>query len=269
MWLNVIGRDASDNVVYESGHFDPATGAVSHDADAKIYHTEPGISTNMSSIVGLPVGPSFHFALNDSICFDNRIPPRGFTNAAFEAAQAAPRGYSYADGAYSDVTNYVMPAGTASVEVNLYYQSTSKEYIDFLKAENMTNSWGDDLYDAWVAQGRCAPVLMSTATIALDATAVTPGMRFETRLVKASPNPFNPSTKIQYSLSREGNAKLVVYDLAGRHVRTLLDEHVDAGEHFQSWNGRDDRGRIVASGSYLVRFTALGVENSQRVVLLK
>jgi hypothetical protein len=269
VWVNVRAYDGSSNLIYESGAYDASTGELSHDPDAKIYHTEPGISADLAPIVGLPAGPSFHFALNNEIFVDNRIPPRGFTNAGFASVQAQPVGHSYADGAHSDVTHYVLPVGSASVDVNLYYQSTSKEYVEFLRDENVTNSWGQDLYDAWVAQGRAAPVTMATQTLSLDATAVVPGTRYETKLVGALPNPFNARAEIHYSMERDARAKLVIYDVAGRRVRTLLDQRVAQGEHFELWNGRDDRGQEVASGSYLVRFQALGIENSLRVVLLK
>ena len=71
--------------------------------------------------------------LNDTVYFDNRIPPRGFTNAAFEAVQSPPVAYSYADSQYWDDTKYIFPPEAASVRVTLYYQTTSKEYIEFLK----------------------------------------------------------------------------------------------------------------------------------------
>ena len=65
--------------------------------------------------------------LNDTIYLDNRIPPRGFTNAAFTAIQSPPIGYGYADGQYADTTAYHLPPGSVRVEVSLNYQSTSKE----------------------------------------------------------------------------------------------------------------------------------------------
>lgn len=61
-----------------------------------------------------PEGPSFHFVLNNKIFFDNRIPPRGFTNAAFQEIQSPPVGYSYADGQYWDDTQYILPTAADS-----------------------------------------------------------------------------------------------------------------------------------------------------------
>ena len=76
-------------------------------------------------------GESFHFALNNMVVKDNRIPPRGFTNANFEVVQAAPVGYSYTDGAYSDVTTYNLPEATYRINVKLQYQTTSNRITSY------------------------------------------------------------------------------------------------------------------------------------------
>src|SRR5262249_5693372 len=112
----------------------------------------------------IPVGPSFHFAANNKWYLDNRIPPRGFTNAGFGAVQAAPVGYAYADGQYWDDTLYAIPAGSASATVTLYYQSTSKEYIDFL---NSGGARGLTAFNQWGATGQSAPFAMDSGSIAL------------------------------------------------------------------------------------------------------
>lgn len=164
MWLNVQGFDASGARVFESGAYDSGTAVLTEDGQAKVYEIKPGLSPALAAQLGLPAGPSFHFVLNDTITFDNRIPPRGFTNAAFEEIQSAPVGYSYEDGQYWDDTSYSLPATVVSVTARLYYQTLSKEYVEFLRDENVTNSAGQDLYDAWAAHGRSQPVLMAEAS---------------------------------------------------------------------------------------------------------
>jgi hypothetical protein len=164
IWVNVRAYDAGGNLVYESGAYDGDTAVLSHDADAKIYEIKPGISEEIAPVVNLPAGPSFHFVLNNMVYSDNRIPPRGFTNAAFEAVQSPPVNYSYADGQYWDTTIYNLPGSTASVEAKLYYQTTSKEYIEFLRDENYTDQWGQTMYDLWAANGMSKPELMTSAS---------------------------------------------------------------------------------------------------------
>jgi hypothetical protein len=271
MWLNVKAYDAADALVYESGAYDAGAGVLAHDEDAKIYHIELGVSQRLAPVIGMPAGPSFHFVLNDSVYFDNRIPPRGFTNANFEAIQSPPVAHSYPDGQYWDETTYSLPTEARFVEVALYYQTTSKEYVEFLRDENMTNSAGQDLYDAWVAQGRSTPVAMATDTISVDVvpTAVGDGPVARTELLPNYPNPFNPSTVVRFSLASRRHVRVDVFDVSGTLVRTLVDESRPSGVQSTAWNGRDARGVPVASGVYLIRMTTEGRHFVRKAVLLK
>jgi hypothetical protein len=172
IWINVRAWDTGDNLVYESGAYNSATGELSHDAEVKIYQIKPGISATLSGTVSLPAEPSFHFVLNDTIYSDNRIPPRGFTNANYEMIQSPPVGYSYPDGQYWDDTEYLIPGSADSVHVTLYYQTTSKEYVEFLRDENVTDTLGQLMYDLWSANGKSAPVVMNEVSLSLTPLAV-------------------------------------------------------------------------------------------------
>jgi hypothetical protein len=87
--------------------------------------------------------------------------------------------------------------------------------------------------------------------------------------VSASPNPFNPNTTVYFSMSVAGHAELVVYDLAGRKVKTLASGFMQAGDYQSPWNGRDDSGRQVASGTYIYMLRAGTHVETNRMVLLK
>jgi hypothetical protein len=167
IWINVKFYDDSNSLISESGAYDPNTGILSHDSEVKIYDVEPGIDPNLASILGLSSGPSFHFVLNNKVYKDNRIPPRGFTNAAYEDFGGAPVDYNYVDGQYWDDTYYSIPLAATSTEVILYYQSTSKEFVEFLRDENVTNNDGNDVYNLWNNNDKCPPEVMETAEIAL------------------------------------------------------------------------------------------------------
>ena len=67
------------------------------------------------------------------------------------------------------------------------------------------------------------------------------------------PNPFNPTTTIEYRLPHQGHVMLAIYNLAGQHIRTLVDEQQSAGAHSRMWNGMDEHGNTVSSGVYLYR----------------
>ncbi len=64
------------------------------------------------------------------------------------------------------------------------------------------------------------------------------------------PNPFNPRTTIRFSLPEAGPVRVAVYDLRGRLLRVLVAATLPAGSHDVTWDGRDDQGRVVASGAY-------------------
>ncbi len=165
MWLNVKGLDTRGNVIFESGAYDPGTGLLTLDPQAKVYEMLQGLSASQASTFGLAPGPSFHFILNDVTFKDNRIPPAGFDNAAFAARGMAPVGASYADGQHWDETVYHMPINTARLSVALLYQTASKEYVEFLRDETTTDTSGQDLYDAWTTTGRSGPVTMAQTTV--------------------------------------------------------------------------------------------------------
>jgi hypothetical protein len=74
--------------------------------------------------------------------------------------------------------------------------------------------------------------------------------------LSAAPNPFNPLTRVAFALTRAQPVELAVYDLKGRRLRVLARGIWAADEHVVTWNGRDDRGRELASGVYFVRLVA-------------
>jgi hypothetical protein len=83
------------------------------------------------------------------------------------------------------------------------------------------------------------------------------------------PNPFNASTGIDFNLPDAGDVTLIVYDVLGRKVATLLDEHLEPGAHHIEWDARDDSGRPLASGVYFYRITTASSQASRKMVLLK
>lgn len=180
VWINVVFRNNAGQIVAERGAYNPATAVLSMN-DTKVYETRKGLDATMAALTGLPEGESFRFALNNKIYFDNRIPPRGFNNAAFKEIQAEPKGYTYQDGQHWDDTFYKIPAGTARVEVRVLHQTTTKEYIEFLRdhaskplastdyiqppAGSTAGTLGQIVYEQWVKFGRSEPVLLDEATI--------------------------------------------------------------------------------------------------------
>ncbi len=92
--------------------------------------------------------------------------------------------------------------------------------------------------------------------------------QYKTHLLSNYPNPFNPETKISYSMAKAGDAELTIYNIKGQKVKNLVNDHVDAGEHSIIWNGKDLNGADVSSGVYFYRLkTADGVQNKKMLLL--
>ena len=105
------------------------------------------------------------------------------------------------------------------------------------------------------------PVVTST-----DAASEVP-MSF--RILGNYPNPFNPSTTIQYELAGPTNVTLTIYDAVGRRVRSLMNREALAGRYKIVWDGRNDGGIHVASGTYIIRLITKTGSDSRRLMLIK
>lgn len=88
-------------------------------------------------------------------------------------------------------------------------------------------------------------------------------------LAQNFPNPFNPTTTINYSLPNEVDVRLIIYSLTGQTVRTLVATKQLAGRHEINWNGTDDSGRQVSTGIYIYQITAGSYIETRRMLLLK
>jgi hypothetical protein len=174
IWLNVQFYDASMNLIAESAAYDPNTGVLGHDESAKIYEIEPAIDDLVSGVTGIPAGKSFHFVLNSTVAKDNRIPPKGYDPNTFATFGGNPVNYTYEPGQHWDDTAYKIPIGATSAQVTLYYQSTSKEFVEFLRDENAApdGGAGQVMYDLWNENGKCPPELMKQVQIDLIPTTV-------------------------------------------------------------------------------------------------
>jgi hypothetical protein len=110
-------------------------------------------------------------------------------------------------------------------------------------------------------------LLASTGAILTDAESDTTPTAFG--LDASYPNPFSTSTTIRYTLPKAADARLTVYDLLGRRVRTLVAETQAAGTYRAVWDGRDAAGGPAASGVYLYRLEAGDVAEARRLTLIR
>ena len=83
------------------------------------------------------------------------------------------------------------------------------------------------------------------------------------------PNPFNPETTISYSVMKPGRVKLDIYNIKGQLVRTLVDEDHATGHYKKLFDGKDNGGRSLASGVYLIMMNAPGYQKASKMMLMK
>ncbi len=136
------------------------------------------VTLTLIQLASAPAGSeaeTFHFVLNNKVLADNRIPPYGMSHAAAQPRNCLPTpptqyGNPGAAGTYDhfDDVQLAPPAGATRADVDLLYQTSSWEYIQFLKLANPASSSflasaGDELFDAWRNTGQSTPELMSRA----------------------------------------------------------------------------------------------------------
>ncbi|MBA7592045.1 hypothetical protein ES708_34218 [subsurface metagenome] len=91
----------------------------------------------------------------------------------------------------------------------------------------------------------------------------------EFELYENFPNPFNPTTTIQYSIPQNSTVTLKVYDTAGRKIKALENGYKTVGTHSVVWDGKDENGNAAASGIYFYRLQAKGSIKTGKMILLK
>ncbi len=160
MWINVQVHDAGGSLLAESGAYDLASAVLGSDPQAHVYEVLQGIfNHNGSSTCDVVNGSGkamFHFALNDCVAKDNRIPPLGFRPATLDdpnGYEVRPVGAIYPETAPGSGTlvnvdrvayRFSVPAGAVgpfTATARLYYQTSSKDYIDFLRDEAVANAF--------------------------------------------------------------------------------------------------------------------------------
>jgi len=93
--------------------------------------------------------------------------------------------------------------------------------------------------------------------------------RLEFAMGQNRPNPFRGMTSITFTLPSPSDARLEVFDLLGRHVRSVVNGRLEPGEHRATWDGRDDHGALVHPGIYLYRLTTAEHAQERKLILLR
>lgn len=90
-----------------------------------------------------------------------------------------------------------------------------------------------------------------------------------TELAQNYPNPFNPVTNIAFSLAQTSQVKLVIYNLKGQLIKSLINENLKAGYYNLQWNGKNSKGKQVSSGMYFYTLQTDSFTSTQKMILMK
>jgi hypothetical protein len=223
----------------------------------------PFMSTFMVSALTNAPGVFYDSRPDSGYSVDDLAPgvPAGITSA-YQADSVV---LDWADSEEIDLQNYRI------------YRDVDPDFFlspDNLVHEATASHWTDPVTDPWGYHYKVTAVDIAGNESGAGSPTGVSGARdgvlpTRTVLMGAVPNPFNPSTRLSFDLAAAGQARLRIYDTAGRLVATLVDERRGAGRHVVVWDGRDRAGRASAAGVYLYRLEAGNIVETKRMTLVK
>lgn len=145
-----------------------------------------------------------------------------------------------------------------TVQLDTVFVEPGEVQLRFLVADHQSTYWAEGLVDDFQIEGVFPVSKIESMELPLHA-----------QLLSGSPNPFGLSIEFKFALTKETSAYLSIYDVAGREVRRLLQDRMSAGEHKIIWDGTDDGGRLLGSGTYFCRLRAGDRLSSKRLVLMR
>ncbi len=173
-------------------------------------------------------------------------------------------------------SNISLPSTSGSdFFVGVQYDGQNEPVIGYDTVSNGRGWEYDPTKSTWTQLDNYAPPFPATLYIRAIVSTVTGIVDINTQvpskfsLSQNYPNPFNPSTNIEYDLPLSEKVRLKVYDLLGNEVASLVDGMQVPGKYNVEWNGRNNKGKSLASGIYLYFFEAGNYRSTKKMILLK
>jgi hypothetical protein len=192
---------------------------------------------------------------------DGRIKPdvMAMGGAVRVASASNPATYTNLNG-----TSFSCPltAGAAALILEAKPHATNQQIMDALRSTASQAGAPDRLYGYGIIDA-------AAAAASIFPTGVGAPQPAGIVLHPAYPNPFNPTTTIEYEIPARAHVRLTVFDVSGAVVASLVDETQSRGRRSVTWNARSSRGTPLASGVYLYRLEAGDEQQTRKMVLLK
>ncbi len=228
-----------------------------------------------------PAGSGKMFGLTDT------IPPLNdhhYSNMAHYIYVNAGGSVTYGQGPTYDYTDLMLtlPSGLYDLRIQLDYPAGKLKY-DFAPVASIGSPVSD--FNTLVGSGEVAVTLESsyylqmnmytTASKIFDVwtspylTPGPPAVITTTSLRRIYPNPFNPATTIQFNLEKKDRVQILIYNVAGKLIKKLVDKNMVEGQHEVAWNGKDETGKLVSSGIYFCLMKTEEYSETKKMVLLR
>ena len=172
--------------------------------------------------------------------------------------------------------NYVWSAVTdANGHVSLTISSAARRVSGYYRAQarnadgEVVGQWHSIPLNQNLRQVLELPLDGDVRIVQVESLAAAKTVAATSGLAPNVPNPFNSTTQIAYHLSSPGPVQLVIYNVLGQPVRTLVDQFQTAGSYQAQWDARDQRGVSLSSGVYITRLSYPGGVQTQRLLYLK
>jgi len=150
----------------------------------------------------------------------------------------------------------------SDLHISLIDISSRTVINDFIQSRLQIEQMITGQYDLKIIAGDRSYVLQMLEDILAD-------IPEEFALGQNYPNPFNPITNINFSVPRTGTVSLVIYNIMGQKIKTLVSGNMKYGYHTVNWNGLDQLGRQVSSGVYFSELRAKGFRQTKKMLMLK
>ena len=162
--------------------------------------------------------------------------------------------------------SYEFDEDTLHIAGNVYVcEDETEGYEECLQDELPIPPELRDIDDAYITFGRAMVFTGDNVSIA-NANALTPN---QFKVFNAYPNPFNPVTTLRYQLPEANIVSVIIYDMAGKEVKTLIHQQQTAGLHGIQWNGTNNLGNMVSAGIYLYQVQSGVYNQTNKMILLK
>ena len=171
---------------------------------------------------------------------------------------------NYVWSATTDATGHAALTISSARRVSGYYRAQARN-----AAGEVVGQWHSIPLNQNLRQVLELPLDGDMRLVRVESLAAAKAVAATSGLAPNVPNPFNSATQIAYHLSSPGPVQLVIYNVLGQPVRTLVDQFQTAGSYQVQWDARDQRGVSLSSGVYITRLSYPGGEQTQRLLYLK